>query len=218
MRLTQILTESSTETFEKDDLANLANQIKTNCQPWLEESRNGQIILYRGITRNFVSELAYKVPIRRNRQALGYALLRRIYDQYLLKGSPIKRENSISTTTSKAVAAAFGTVSIVIPEGNFDYLWSPEIVDWGTGDIEDFDLLDYRDALLDSDFSNLDQDALEALDKTITRLRSSLQLNTGLDQVPKGYEVMLRTDYNVYLLSLVAYNEVMKVISNKQFI
>lgn len=123
----------------------LVTFIKDQCQPWLNQTNNGKIHVFRGIHKSKAHGTSYVpgVPdnshafikhIGTNRPARGSTDLRILYTKLLKScGAVSTRENSVSVTSNISNASTFGTPYVFIPIGDFNFTWSTILSDWGAG-------------------------------------------------------------------------------------
>lgn len=220
MRLHQILTERSVQKYSENEIEQAAEFVRKACQPWLAESNNGAFKLYRGLSLSSGPDnVIIHADIRRNRRALGHSSLRYFYDNILLDGSPVKRHNSISTTSSLVEASEFGSAYVVLPVGNYNYIWSTEIVDWGAGYTVDWGLGDTVELRTWTRLENLpgaaaydslnDNRRLE-IQELSDEIRKTLRMNRDVKE-SNGNEVMIEADSAVYVNPYV-YDDFLKLI------
>ncbi len=119
----------------------LIKQIKTRCKPWLAESNNGQLVVYRGLRYNpYPDQSAYFVShqVDKTRQPVDSPIaVQNYYNETITKaGKKANRSNSVftlgSTVTLKNQAETFGEFKnfvVVVPIGKFNYTWSTLFAD-----------------------------------------------------------------------------------------
>lgn len=200
MRLHQILTERSVQKYSENEIEQAAEFVRKACQPWLAESNNGAFKLYRGLSLSSGPDnVIIHADIRRNRRALGHSSLRYFYDNILLDGSPVKRHNSISTTSSLVEASEFGSAYVVLPVGNYNYIWSTEIVDWGLGDTVELQTWTRLENLPGAAaYDSLNDNRRLEIQELSDEIRKTLRMNRDVKE-SKGREVMIRADSAVYV-------------------
>ncbi len=115
--------------------AKVATFMKGKCQPWLKASKNGTLIVYRGISDR--GGLAFTKKTREDREPKDTENDRhKAFDAAITAaGGVANRTNSLFCSANKARASIYGKVYVLIPVGLFNYTWSPEWSDW-TGDAE----------------------------------------------------------------------------------
>lgn len=190
-----------------DTIAQIAEYIKANCQPWLAASINGKAIAYRG-TKNPPDPLGFVKPIRADRTPKDTEPDRHeIFNTMLhIAGSVANRSNSMFVSGSRSVANGFGTPFAVIPIGNFNYAWSPVWFDW-TRDIHLEDMGKFiKPGLLHakpemriytwqakrflSDIENFN----------VKEVKRYIEVDTGLQYaIIKKHEIMIHTKAAVYV-------------------
>lgn len=126
MRATELL--ENTKTFTLDDLSELVRFIKANCTKYLAESAGA--LLYRGTNKPV--EVAAIVSTRRDRRPTASTKEEHEVMNLAIQkaGKTANRTNSAFTTGAKNIARRYGSVSVVIPVGDFNYTWSPMASDW----------------------------------------------------------------------------------------
>jgi hypothetical protein len=113
-----------------------ANTIINNCKPFITKSRNE--LLYKGCNLNRLSSDPYTIspgyyPNRKSKSGMSKAT-KTVIDTYTteLYGFPFR--DGICCTGNYTIANTFftpGMVCAVFPIGDFRYLWSPAVPDWG---------------------------------------------------------------------------------------
>lgn len=117
--------------------------ILDNCKPWLQ--KNPKLIpLYRGAKgKNTDGSLypAVVVPVRTDRKPLDTDVYYHdfVNDYFKKIGSPVTRGNSVFASGNITYASHYGTVYLMFPIGEFDFMWSPEIDDFTDGPVDEWD-------------------------------------------------------------------------------
>lgn len=103
---------------------------KTFCQPWLSQTDNGKMIVYRGMNKEH--EPAFVKKTRRDRRPLSSVDFWHNAYQAILQtmNSPATRTNSLFCTGKLSDTTLYGKSYVVIPIGHFNYSWSPVWSDW----------------------------------------------------------------------------------------
>lgn len=117
-------------------MKNDANTIVNNCKPFITESKNE--FLYKGCNANRLSPNQYTIspgyyPNRKSKSGMSEATKIAIntYTKEIY-GFPFR--DGICCTGNYTIANTFGTAGglcAVFPIGDFRYLWSPAVPDWG---------------------------------------------------------------------------------------
>jgi hypothetical protein len=118
----------------------VAAYIKKNCKPWLSQTQNGRLCVYRGFSHENLPIPAFIKAVRPDRKprdsdkdwhvSVDYAIS--------LAGKTANRSNSLFTSGSYGVATGYGNTYVVIPIGDFNYTWHVDINDWhGSVDLQD---------------------------------------------------------------------------------
>lgn len=120
--------------MEFDQLAEkTAEYIKKNCQPWLTQTNNGKLVVYRGVA---AYGYAFVKAIRKNRIPLdsspGLSKAMNSLIQHAIGPNAAMRNNSAFVSGSREVADYYthNGSHIFIPVGDFRFTWSPKIKDW----------------------------------------------------------------------------------------
>jgi len=107
--------------------------LQRDCQPFLQATNNLEYRLYRGIRSivpfdgKLIKEAACPVGRRPKDSPM---FLHRVADQWFFNETGIAfRSNSVFCTGNNAEAIEYGTVYLMIPLGNFDFCWSPNVED-----------------------------------------------------------------------------------------
>jgi hypothetical protein len=138
MRIHDILRED-TQVPQEPDL--LADFIKQNAQPWLSQTDQGYLIVYRGLKSQLSMyggplprdrKIAFVKPIRTDRQTLNTSpASTAAFNAMIGSVSGIaNRNNSAFVSSDPKVAEFYGRVFVFIPLGDFHYTWSPKYADW----------------------------------------------------------------------------------------
>lgn len=108
-----------------------SKRLLEQCRPWLNETNNGSLIVYRGIKERFEKSVAKK-RVRKNRRPLDSTIEWHKLFNLLIKekGLTANRSNSISVVSDQHEASAYGNEYVVIPIGDFYYTWHEDVDDW----------------------------------------------------------------------------------------
>lgn len=128
------------EIKESDEVTELANLIKKDCKPWLKESQNGVLTVYRGLRHNpFPGGRSYAIAtVNQNRKPMDSPVfVHEFYNQSIREaGKRANRSNSTFTlgslTTLKNNPDTFGDFSefvVAMPVGKFNYTWTTAFKD-----------------------------------------------------------------------------------------
>ena len=115
---------------------NIAKFIKSKCKPWYNQSKQGKIVVYRGVDPGkeavSSSSLAFIRKTRPDRRPKDTDMPRHKAFNAVIgaAGGIANRSNSLFTTSKYDIAADYGTVFATIPIGDFHYTWSPYWSDW----------------------------------------------------------------------------------------
>lgn len=137
LRLKEIITEEE----EIKDFDELTGFIDKNCQSFLKQIDYDfkKYQLYRGIT--YPPQFAATYQTNMNRTPANTPLqLHKIYiEAFRNAGFVANRNNSVFCSGSRSQAASYGSVANLIPIGDFEITWSPEIKDlYGLKNINNF--------------------------------------------------------------------------------
>lgn len=138
MKIHEILREDPQVPQEPEALADF---IKQNAQPWLSQTDQGYLIVYRGLKSQLSMyggplpwdrSVAFVKSIRGDRRTLNtsqasHAAFNAMIDSV---GGLADRSNSAFVSSDRNVAEFYGRVYVFMPLGDFHYTWSPEYADW----------------------------------------------------------------------------------------
>jgi len=176
----------------------MVQQIKEECQPWLQQVDNKpftQFPVYRGIGGHRKMFIEKQVRLDGRKPKDSTLALHGFMNNYFKKqfGAPFRNSLFVSSEIDQASEYAVdGSVYIVIPQGNFKYIWSPEYADLLDG-IHEFHLADVTEL---SNASNLEEfednvlgtykntdliGAIQAEHEIMVRCQSYLGINYTID-------------------------------------
>ncbi len=127
------------------DYAAMAQQVvaymRANAKPWLAQTKNGALMVYRGIEDDRVTAHAFTQNIRQDRRPKDTDQQRHMAFNKVIAaaGGVANRSNAAFVSGDKSTAEAYGRPFVFVPVGDFRYTWSPEYADW-TQDFETYDL------------------------------------------------------------------------------
>lgn len=129
---------AETEPNISDDVVDVARTIVRDCKPYLlEHEQFDKNPLYRGMRISQKKPLAERQVRQKRKPRDTDMLMHQLWDQWFLQNFGKQyRSNALFVTGSGAVADEFGTIHIVFPLGQFDYVWSPKVKDL-TNEVED---------------------------------------------------------------------------------
>lgn len=112
----------------------LVTYIKENCQPWLQQTNNGKLKVYRGTKRGNGKD-PFIHPIRDDRVPSTSSKEYTEFFNYLIdivdpQNLAPRRHNAAFVNSREEVADAYGKSYVFIPIGNFSFVWSPILFDW----------------------------------------------------------------------------------------
>jgi hypothetical protein len=118
--------------------------LKTKCQPWLKETNNGKLVVYRGISDR--SGLAFTKKTREDRKPKDTDQIRhKAFNAAIAAaGGVANRENALFCTGDRSTAGSYGKSYVLIPVGKFNYTWAIDWNDW----TNDVNMDDLRELLL----------------------------------------------------------------------
>lgn len=172
--LSKSLEDEDKEMIEKAKEA--SKIIKRRCKPYLSQI-DENYTLYRGISYRsslageyFEKEVFTDRRIKDSSEKLSNA----INEILKIHNSPVRRENSLFTTSSHSDALQYGSVYVVFPIGKFDFAWSEDIADPYTKfeanpDKSDYMILDEekKQQWKDDNIKNIEVRLKEDLEKKI---------------------------------------------------
>lgn len=131
MRFNQLIVEANALNITKLPIEKLNVFIQKNCQPWLSQTDSGSYVAYRGI-KEVDKYKAFVQKTRPDREPTDTEPGRHRIFNILLNyaNSPANRSNSIFVTGSKVAASEYGKPFVLLPIGNFNYVWSNRYADW----------------------------------------------------------------------------------------
>lgn len=148
----------------------LADYLKDNCSPWLQQTNNGDLVVYRGFNDDsrIKKAPAFIKAVRQNRKPRDSYLSDHNYFNEVIRrcGKKANRSNSVFVSGSMQEAEHYGFVYIVIPIGDFNYTWSTKFSDWTTAAR---DLKSYVKPELDLDNLGLSKKELIEIENQITQ-------------------------------------------------
>lgn len=167
--------------------------IKDNAEPWLAASKNGQLVVYRGVENSPQQALAWTKPVRQDRRPKDSS--QTLHDRFnaiiAAAGGTANRSNAAFVTSSFTGASHYGSVYVYIPLGDFTYTWSPFYTDW----TEDFGHDTLNKAMIKR---SLSMASPESYDRK--QAKYLVKVNTGLaDAVKKQHEIMIRSDQGLFV-------------------
>lgn len=111
---------------ELQDIVDFCNAVIQRCQPFLKESKG--TFMYRGMHGR--DKMGYRVP-RKDRRPMDTPFgISNIVDDELQKQFGFKgRSQALFTTGKKGMAQRYGPSYAVFPQGDFNYVYSPNISD-----------------------------------------------------------------------------------------
>lgn len=223
MRAIEILQENTLSTvnnldiydYSPETVNSLVSFIKKNCKPWLSETIQGQLYVYRGVSsvQKIKKPVSFIKSTRTDRNPLNTDITRAKAFNLLINivGGKANRNNSIFCTGSELEARTYGPVFITLPIGNFNYTWSPRWFDWtisantnalkelvkfwGEKPVHDDDLLDPKNY-------NLEQ--IQNIIKVDVDLKSAIKTQR---------ELMIKCDSALYLSPLLYTNKILPLLS-----
>lgn len=200
----------------------LVEFIMNNCKPWLSQTNNGQYTVYRGAdiystkwdtqyqtpVAEYPIELVFMLSIKTDRRPKGNIYYREVYDKVLSAlGTTATRSNSASVTADIDEADQHGTPYVFLPVGDFHYVWSDQIIDWGSFTIADPD--EFTDFFADLRKQNPSTTLEEAMEKYIT---PTIKFDDGslLDAIDSEHEIAIHASHGLYIDPMV-YREILRV-------
>lgn len=111
----------------------IADYIKTNCKPWLSQTNNGRLYVYRGFSNESSLPMpAFTKAVRPDRVPRDSSKDWHMNIDYAIRiaGKKANRSNSLFTTGDEDQASEYGAVFVVLPIGAFNYTWHTDISDW----------------------------------------------------------------------------------------
>lgn len=142
-----------------NEATNVAAQIKKMCGPWLSQTNNGKLKAYRGESIDF-NQLASVKTIRSNREPLDSSkdLHSKLNNSIADEGFVANRSNSVFVTGSVSTAEEYDNnnniARVVLPVGEFNYTWSPDIHD-ATHDFSEKNLIEDSSGVVFDKFSSI---------------------------------------------------------------
>lgn len=122
MRYNEILNEQSRDIYVFDDVVDFFLKIKSECSQYLEETRNSENVLYRGLkgTPDIIS-----LQSRNDRMPTDSSLLiQKLIDNWLKDNDySVLRSNSYFCSSSYSRADDYGYVYFIFPKNGYQYLW-----------------------------------------------------------------------------------------------
>jgi len=105
--------------------------IKKTARPWLNQTDNGKIGVYRGSDAGD-NNYAYIRAVRDNRRPKDSdASQHEMFNKLIaVAGGIANRNNSMFVTGDESLAETFGKTWVVIPQGKFHYTWNTRWRDW----------------------------------------------------------------------------------------
>ncbi len=122
----------------------IAGYMKKNCKPWLKQTNNGKLTVFRGLRIDDTAPMAFARDTRTNRIPKDTTKTRHQLFDLLIStaGCAANRTNSLFVTGSHSVADDYGQPFVLIPVGPFNYSWSPVYSDW-TNEFYDHNMPNY---------------------------------------------------------------------------
>lgn len=147
MRIKEVITEGPKGSYEgssiigindyHDYYIHLANKtllyIKDNCSPWLNQTKNGKYVVFRGDQFVYSGNAVALKKVRPNRRPSDTNLeSHKVMVNLINKlGLTANRHNSAFVTSNFEEALAYGNYGYVtMPVGEFNYTWNPKISDF----------------------------------------------------------------------------------------
>lgn len=127
------------------DYTAMAQQVvaymRANAKPWLAQTKNGTLMVYRGIEDDSITAHAFTQNIRQDRRPKDTDKERHIAFNKVIAaaGGVANRSNAAFVSGDKDTAEGYGRAFVFVPLGDFRYTWSPAYADW-TQDFETYDL------------------------------------------------------------------------------
>jgi hypothetical protein len=121
------------EFLKEDEVENIAQLIKTNCQPFLPVIKSNTQF-YRGFKNSgYLTSIDQFAANLTNRKPTDippkiHAFINEWFEKHY--GKPWR--NGIFVTSSSTEAQAYGKIFNFVPIGDFEYLYSPDILDMYT--------------------------------------------------------------------------------------
>lgn len=191
----------------------IANFIRKNCRPWLKDTRNGNLIAYRGLDVDDPA-VAMVVNVRPDRRPLDTEPYWNERINFMLTqiGSKTKRYNSIAVTGRMGLADQFGFTYVVFPVGKFNFTWNPKAYDWA----EDMD-----EYIEDAPLPKGKRRPRGTVSKSYfapeaIKRWSDIKVDEGLPEaIASGNEIMIRAKQALYVYPEF-YTQIVQPLLNKQ--
>lgn len=192
----------------------LYNLILDECKPWLRESQNGKLVLYRGLRYNpFKPGESYIItPVPKDRKPIDTPqFIQDFYNDSIQKaGKVANRSNSIfvlgsisSLQTDQSIFGEFSEYVVVVPMSKFNYTWSTAFRDGYKF---------YEDVL--SFYSDRGLRTLDLPTKLENKIKDSWRGDDGsLQKAIRSRREILLSANNVLYIELKTYKKVMKLIN-----
>lgn len=205
----------------EEDAKKIATFIKKNCKPWLSQTQNGKLVVYRGIEKP-PTGVAFVKPVRKNRVPLhsSQTLHELLNAVAVVGGKKANRKNAVAVTGHAHRTNMYGDKTfVVMPIGQFNYTWHIDLIDWA----EDF-IHTYADS---NDVNQLELSEFEIdLPKPITKqwidnnfeafLLKGVRGDDGTlaEAISGGFEIMIKAN-KVLAIDIEFYEDEIKPLLQK---
>lgn len=132
MKISEIIRESVNTPIQMEE--ELVAYIKENCQPWLQQTNNGMLRVYRGTPRG-VDNKPFIRQIRTDRVPFDSSMdyhnfFNKLIDIIDPRKMAPRRHNAAFVTSRQREANYYGNPYVFMPIGEFSFVWSPAFRDW----------------------------------------------------------------------------------------
>jgi len=109
----------------------VVNFLNNRCSPWLSQTNNGKKIVYRGDEEYKEKTIVYKKHVRQDRKPRDSKIEDHNISNEIFKkmGLVANRSNSSFVIGDIITTGNYGASYVLIPIGNFNYTWSPNVED-----------------------------------------------------------------------------------------
>ena len=177
------------EIADTNPLLTVAKNIAAECQPYLNQISH-ETRLWRGLSSTRGVPAKLKCPVNRVPQSTVEYVHAMIDDWFLEKTGISYRSNAVFATGNIAMAAQFGATYAIFPTGDFNFCWSPLVIDMT------YDLVKPRSHRF-SDLSEMpEEDDNESIDEVHEVVLGSLDAaqyrqNNLSTAIKSGHEIMI---------------------------
>lgn len=203
--------------------------IMDNCRPWLNQTNNGQLYVFRGIQDLAASDAVFFTKnIRLDRKPTDtHEYYTKAFNLIIeMAGGQANRNNSLFCTGNHEVASSYGRPFIVLPIGDFNYTWSPFWKDWynnkrsiikacvndsSNKKIDEYKSMWHSDVISFAEMQTKEEKIITNPESySIENIKKAIKVNTNIhDAIESHNEIMIRASKALYVSPEFYINDIM---------